>query len=58
MPTVFELFIFRRNYCEQTQKYLRINMAVSNANGHLDAHLSAPKYGTLIPNRIFVGGIR
>lgn len=33
-------------------------MAVSNANGHLDAHLSAPKYGTLIPNRIFVGGIR
>lgn len=32
-------------------------MAVSNATGHLEAQLSAPKYGTLIPNRIFVGGI-
>ncbi|EDW37796.1 GL15077 [Drosophila persimilis] len=25
--------------------------------GGLDAPLAAPKYGTLIPNRIFVGGI-
>lgn len=34
-------------------------MAVTNhTTGHLDAQLAAPKYGTLIPNRIFVGGIR
>lgn len=34
-------------------------MAVTNtSNGQLDAQLAAPKYGTLIPNRIFVGGIR
>ncbi|XP_031618296.1 protein boule isoform X1 [Contarinia nasturtii] len=33
-------------------------MAVTNtSNGQLDAQLAAPKYGTLIPNRIFVGGI-
>lgn len=24
----------------------------------IEAPMSAPKYGTLIPNRIFVGGIR
>lgn len=34
-------------------------MAVTNTTGgQLDAQLAAPKYGTLIPNRIFVGGIR
>jgi hypothetical protein len=33
-------------------------MTAPNATGHLEAPLSAPKYGTLIPNRIFVGGIR
>lgn len=34
-------------------------MAVTHTtNGQLDAQLAAPKYGTLIPNRIFVGGIR
>lgn len=34
-------------------------MAITNTtNGQLDAQIGAPKYGTLIPNRIFVGGIR
>lgn len=34
-------------------------MAVTNTTtGQLDAQLAGPKYGTLIPNRIFVGGIR
>lgn len=33
-------------------------MSIPNAIGQLEAPLSAPKYGTLIPNRIFVGGIR
>lgn len=32
-------------------------MSIPNAVGQLEAPLSAPKYGTLIPNRIFVGGI-
>lgn len=33
-------------------------MSAPNTAGPLEAPLSAPKYGTLIPNRIFVGGIR
>lgn len=34
-------------------------MAVPNQQpGHLDPLMSAPKFGTLIPNRVFVGGIR
>ncbi|XP_037041208.1 protein boule isoform X1 [Bradysia coprophila] len=32
-------------------------MSIPNVAGQLEAPLSAPKYGTLIPNRIFVGGI-
>jgi len=33
-------------------------MSAPNTTGQIEAPLSAPKYGTLIPNRIFVGGIR
>ncbi len=36
----------------------RFKMSIPNVAGQLEAPLSAPKYGTLIPNRIFVGGIR
>ncbi|KAL1377460.1 hypothetical protein pipiens_016244, partial [Culex pipiens pipiens] len=32
-------------------------MAIPNAAGQLEGALAAPKYGTLIPNRVFVGGI-
>uniref|UniRef100_A0A336LUC3 CSON011476 protein n=1 Tax=Culicoides sonorensis TaxID=179676 RepID=A0A336LUC3_CULSO len=33
-------------------------MALPNQQpGHLDPLMSAPKFGTLIPNRVFVGGI-
>lgn len=32
--------------------------AATGPGGALEAPLAAPKYGTLIPNRIFVGGIR
>lgn len=32
-------------------------MTAPTATGQLEAPLAAPKYGTLIPNRIFVGGI-
>lgn len=33
-------------------------MAAPNTAGQMESQLAAPKYGTLIPNRIFVGGIR
>lgn len=33
-------------------------MAAPSATAQIEAPLSTPKYGTLIPNRIFVGGIR
>ncbi|XP_037906930.1 protein boule isoform X2 [Hermetia illucens] len=32
-------------------------MTAPNGTAQIDPSLSAPKYGTLIPNRIFVGGI-
>uniref|UniRef100_A0A2M4AYM9 Putative nucleolar protein fibrillarin nop77 rrm superfamily n=1 Tax=Anopheles triannulatus TaxID=58253 RepID=A0A2M4AYM9_9DIPT len=32
-------------------------MSLPNPAGQLDGALAAPKYGTLIPNRVFVGGI-
>lgn len=33
-------------------------MAAHTGTPQLEGNLSAHKYGTLIPNRIFVGGIR
>lgn len=32
-------------------------MSIPNPAGQIDGALAAPKYGTLIPNRVFVGGI-
>lgn len=32
-------------------------MAIPNPAGQIEGALAAPKYGTLIPNRVFVGGI-
>lgn len=61
----YKSFIFSRKFCankiSKAIRYLYIlkKMAVTNTTtGQLDAQLAGPKYGTLIPNRIFVGGIR